>query len=144
MNYGTNSAASANDTVKFLGMEDFYGNLCQWVDGCYFAAGVSLIGDGNFNDTGAGYDSYPRNTETFNYPQPYKDVEGGNISGFIPKKPGGSQTTFYPDYGYVYTGYVPCFGGYRGSGANAGAYYFSCYSASLASSYIGARLVFCG
>lgn len=144
MFYGTTGNSTANDTVKFLGMEDFWGNLCQWVDGLYFAAGVSLIGDGNFNDTGAGYDSYPRNTETFNYPQLYKDVEGGNVGGFIPKKPGGSQTTFYPDYGYVYTGSVPYFGGYRSDGASAGAFYFVCLSASSAFALIGARLVFCG
>lgn len=127
-----------------MGIEDFWGNLYQWVDGLYFGEGVSLISDGNFNDTGAGYESHPRSTATFNYPQNYKDVEGDNISGFIPKTPGGSSSTFYPDYGYVYTGNVPLFGGDRSYGASAGAFFFVCYSASDAYSSVGARLAFCG
>lgn len=146
MTYGTTSNSTANDTVKFLGIEDFYGNLTQWVDGYVSGANISRISDGNFNDTGAGYDSHDRNAGTFNYPQNYKDIEAGNILAFTPKTPGGSATTFYPDYGYITnTVCVPGFGGCRSDGAYAGAFCFDCnFSASDAGSVIGARLCFCG
>lgn len=146
MTYGTTGNSTANNTVKFLGIEDFYGNLTQWVDGYVSGANISLISDGNFNDTGAGYDSYARNAGTFNYPQAYKDIEAGNILAFTPKTPGGSNTTFYPDYGYITNSvYVPVFGGDRSHGTSAGAFYFYCSnSASYASAYVGARLCFCG
>lgn len=146
MNYGTNTATAANDIVKFLGMEDFWGNLLQWVDGYVSGNGVVLIGDGNFNDTGSGYESHARSGQQFNYPQYIKDVEAGNITAFTPKTGGGSETTYFSDYGYMMNSvFLPIFGGYRSSGAYAGAFYFSCYySASIADSSVGARLCFCG
>ena len=146
MTYGTTGNSTANDTVKFLGIEDFWGNLYQWIDGYVSGNGVVLIGDGNFNDTGSGYESHARSGQQFNYPQYIKDVEAGNITAFTPKTGGGSETTYFSDYGYMMNSvYLPLFGGYRSSGAYAGAFYFSCgISASYAHSHVGARLCFCG
>ena len=148
MTYGTTGNSTANDTVKFLGIEDFWGNLYQWIDGYVSGNGVVLIGDGNFNDTGSGYESHARSGQQFNYPQYIKDVEAGNITAFTPKTGGGSETTYFSDYGYTWTDdtvYLPSFGGFRSSGADAGAFYFSCSdSASSAYSNFGARLCFCG
>jgi hypothetical protein len=145
MNYGTNTAAAATDTVKFNGIEDFYGNLYQWVDGYISAAsGNSVdIADGNFNDTGADYANYP--VAAINIGGYMKDVMGDNNTGFTPRTVAGSTTTYYCDYGYLYAAYLPFFGGYRSSGAGAGAFYFFCnFSASSASASVGARLLFCG
>ena len=146
MTYGTTGNSTANDTVKFLGIEDFWGNLYQWIDGYVSGNGVVLIGDGNFNDTGSGYESHARSGQQFNYPQYIKDVEAGNITAFTPKTGGGSETTYFSDYGYMVNSvFLPFFGGYRSDGASAGAFYFSCrISASFADSSIGARLCFCG
>lgn len=146
MTYGTTGNSTANDTVKFLGIEDFWGNLYQWIDGYVSGNGVVLIGDGNFNDTGSGYESHARSGQQFNYPQYIKDVEAGNITAFTPKTGGGSETTYFSDYGYMMNSvYLPFFGGDRSYGANAGAFYFSCGgSASGAGSNFGARLCFCG
>lgn len=146
MTYGTTGNSTANDTVKFLGIEDFWGNLYQWIDGYVSGNGVVLIGDGNFNDTGSGYESHARSGQQFNYPQYIKDVEAGNITAFTPKTGGGSETTYFSDYGYMMNSvYLPCFGGVRSGGASAGAFYFVCsYSASVAGADFGARLAFCG
>lgn len=143
MTYGTNSGATADDTVKFLGIEDFYGNLYQWVDGYVSASGLVKIADGNFNDSGDGYDEHPvANMGIGGY---IADVVGDNRLAFTPKKTNGSGTTYYCDYGNLYPGCVPVFGGYRSDGANAGAFQLHCnYSASGALSFIGARLCFCG
>ena len=144
MTYGTNTAASADDTVKFLGIEDFYGNLYQWVDGYVSGNNIVLVADGNFNDTGDGYESHARHgSVSYSY---IKDVEGDNILAFTPKTGGASTTTYYADYGHIgNSAYVPSFGGYCGDGAVAGAFRLGCgYSASNAIPFIGARLTFCG
>ena len=144
MTYGTNTAASADDTVKFLGIEDFYGNLYQWVDGYVSGNNIVLVADGNFNDTGDGYESHARHgSVSYSY---IKDVEGDNILAFTPKTGGASTTTYYADYGHIgNSAYVPYFGGYSGGGAGAGAFQLYCnFSASYAYPSIGARLTFCG
>ena len=144
MTYGTNTAASADDTVKFLGIEDFYGNLYQWVDGYVSGNNIVLVADGNFNDTGDGYESHARHGSV-SYSH-IKDVEGDNILAFTPKTGGASTTTYYADYGHIgNSAYVPSFGGDCGGGASAGAFRLVCvYSASSAVPSIGARLTFCG
>ena len=144
MTYGTNTAASADDTVKFLGIEDFYGNLYQWVDGYVSGNNIVLVADGNFNDTGDGYESHARHGSV-SYSH-IKDVEGDNILAFTPKTGGASTTTYYADYGHIgNSAYVPAFGGDCGGGASAGAFRLVCvYSASSAIPSIGARLTFCG
>lgn len=144
MTYGTNTAASADDTVKFLGIEDFYGNLYQWVDGYVSGNNIVLVADGNFNDTGDGYESHARHgSVSYSY---IKDVEGDNILAFTPKTGGASTTTYYADYGHIgNSAFVPCFGGYCGDGADAGTFQLYCYcSASNADPNVGARLTFCG
>ena len=144
MTYGTNTAASADDTVKFLGIEDFYGNLYQWVDGYVSGNNIVLVADGNFNDTGDGYESHARHgSVSYSY---IKDVEGDNILAFTPKTGGASTTTYYADYGHIgNSAYVPYFGGNCGNGASAGAFQLDCYcSASSAVPSVGARLTFCG
>ena len=144
MTYGTNTAASADDTVKFLGIEDFYGNLYQWVDGYVSGNNIVLVADGNFNDTGDGYESHARHgSVSYSY---IKDVEGDNILAFTPKTGGASTTTYYADYGHIgNSAYVPDFGGSYGNGASAGAFRLGCnYWASDAYPSVGARLTFCG
>ena len=144
MTYGTNTAASADDTVKFLGIEDFYGNLYQWVDGYVSGNNIVLVADGNFNDTGDGYESHARHgSVSYSY---IKDVEGDNILAFTPKTGGASTTTYYADYGHIgNSAYVPYFGGDFGGGAGAGAFRLGCdCSASDAYANFGARLTFCG
>lgn len=145
MTYGTNAGATADDTVKFLGIEDFYGNLNQWVDGFMTGNGAVKIADGNFNDTADGYDAMTIGISiTGGNP---KDVIGTNKFGFTPKSDGGSTSTYYCDSTFIMTGSVclPLFGGSRSGGAGAGAFYFSCsFSASDAYVNLGARLCFCG
>lgn len=144
MNYGTTGASTANDTVKFLGMEDFWGNLLQWVDGYVSTDTSVLIADGNFNDSGNGYSEHV----IPNFPDTDGDlsgVTGDNITGFTPTEFDGSDSTYFCDYAALYAGCLPFFGGYRSNGAAAGAFQLDCnYVASSAYSNVGARLAFCG
>ncbi len=145
MNYGTTSMAVQ---IKFNGIEDFWGNLNQWVDGYIAGANGSdevKITDGNFNDTGANYTAYPLPSGVLGNGGNISDIVGDNNTGFTPGAFDGSDSTCYGDYGYLSAGSLPCFGGGAFYGAIAGAFQLSVdYSADYADPVIGARLLYCG
>lgn len=129
--------------MKFLGIEDFWGNKLWWIDGLVTDASRNLlIGKKGFNDSGNGYASHPSGTSA-NIGGYIDTVQGGNDKGFIIKSTGGSATTHYADYGDLYSSRVALFGGDRASGSSAGAFNLRLNaSASGASATIGGRL-FC-
>lgn len=143
--YGEDNGESR---VKCHGLEDFYGNKLQWVDG-FITTDKIAVSDGNFNDTGDGYETaaaLPKSVYGV-----ILDVHGDNVLGFTPKKADDDKEVgsgYYCNYGSTWTddsGYLPYFGGSRSGGASAGAFYLSCrHSASLAYAYVGARLAFYG
>lgn len=135
--------------IKCHGIEDFYGNLLEWVDG-FVSNNKIAIADGNFNDKGDGYEAVADLPETV-YGGVITDVHGNNKLGFTPKTTDDDMCAgegYYCNYGSTWTDdtvYLPLFGGARSSGAYAGAFYFYCDdSASNAYSTVGARLCFCG
>lgn len=135
--------------IKCHGIEDFWGNVLEWVDG-FVTTDKIAIADGNFNDKGDGYEAVADLPETV-YGGVITEVHGNNKLGFTPKATDDDMCAgegYYCNYGSTWTddtGCLPIFGGYRGNGADAGAFGFSCgYGASSAYSSIGARLAFCG
>ncbi len=134
--------------VKCHGIEDLWGNIFEWIDG-FITTDKIKIADGNFNDTGDGYEIAAELPESVY--GVITDIHGDNKLGFAPKAADNdidAGETYYCNYGSTWkddTGYVPIFGGYRSDGASAGAFCFDCgYSASYAYPFIGARLCFCG
>ena len=137
----------AETRVKCHGIEDFWGNKLQWVDG-FITNNKIAISDGNFNDNGEGYEKVadlPKSIYGI-----MTDIYGDNLLGFVPKEANDDADPgeeYFCNYASTWTdtkGSVPYFGGSRGDGAYAGAFSFYCSSASFAYSVIGARLVFCG
>lgn len=135
--------------VKCHGIEDFYGNLLEWVDG-FVTTDKIKITDGNFNDKGDGYEAVADLSETV-YGGVITEVHGNNKLGFTPKVTDDDMCAgegYYCNCGSTWRSEkasLPCFGGNRSDGAFAGAFCFYCsYSASFALSSIGARLAFCG
>ena len=128
--------------MKFLGIEDYWGNKYQWIDGLVTDASFNLlIGNSDFNDSGSGYTSHTSgvSANTVGY---IDTVQGGNDKGFIIKGKTGSETTHYCDYGYLYSGRVARFGGYHSDGSHAGfALLRLHFSASAADAFVGARLM---
>ena len=146
MNYGSEDAVTQ---IKFNGIEDFWGNLYQWVDG--YVAGEHgsdeiLLADGNFNDTGAGYTAHPLPPGALDNGGYISGIVGDNIAGFTPALFDGSESTYYSDYGSFYAGCLPLFGGFAWSGgADAGAFQLGVSgSAGDAAPVLGARLLYCG
>ena len=145
MYYGT----AATGQVKFMGIEDFYGSRNQWIDGAYISGTNLTVADATspdmaFSGTGVGYKTAASGLTTgsgyFT-----KIVGENNEAGFTPQNFSGSASTYYCDYGYVSSGCVPYFGGYRTTTTYAGA--FCCvfyYTASYTNAYRCSRLAFCG
>ncbi len=141
-NYGSTSTTSS---VKFLGIEDFWGNCFYWVDGLYNNSSRQLCTYyKNFKntDSGASPDYTLATGVSSNISNYISDVIGTNNGGFVPKATSGSNSTYYCDYGYLYASCCALFGGRWSDGARAGAFQLRVYdSASSSGSHITARLL---
>ena len=140
MNFGEQTG---KQQMKFLGIEDFWGNLYYWIDGLYSTSDYkATTATKNFNDTGSGYSDKGKlsSSSISGY---MKAPQGTNELGFIIKTGDGSDSTFFADYGYFYSDCLPCFGGDWDYGSDAGAFQLNvCDSASVADGYVGARLMY--
>ena len=135
MYYGTSSGSTQ---VKFLGIEDFFGNLFQWVDGLIYTSSGAKVATGGFSDTGSGYSE--KSVSLGSSGSYLKKATGTNDFPFLAADRSGSSSTYYCDGFSSYSGFLPDWGGAWSSGSAAGAFCFYCYSASNSYSYVGARL----
>lgn len=140
MDYGTNDDMVQ---IKFLGIEDFWGNLYYWIDGLVSDSNYhALTSTNNFNDTGSGYTDQGQMTAS--YVSGYmKAPQGTTQTGFIIKQGGGSVTTYFADYADFDADCVPFFGGYFAAGSAAGAFQLDvrCGASSTDDSF-GGRLMY--
>ena len=130
--------------MKIFGIEDFWGNLYQWIDGLYSNASWTILTTYKaFNDTGSGYlfsNSSGNSANTGGY---MTKAQGGTQTGFNIKASSGSETTYFADYANLNADCLPYFGGSWAFASNAGAFRLCVSrSASGASSDIGARLCY--
>lgn len=131
------------EQMKFLGIEDFWGNLYQWIDGLVSTSNYhALVATDGFNDTGENYTDLGALSTNSIYGY-MKAPQGSNDAGFIIGTGGGSSSTYFSDYAGFYGGCVPVFGGCFDDGAYAGAFRLSViYSPDDADDYSGGRLMF--
>lgn len=136
-----------NHQVKCLGIEDFWGNILQWVDGfntdlsrnmytCFIPSKFSdsTSADGQVNQ-GQGATSDIGNHMS--------KPQGGTDTGFIAKEVSGSTTTYFCDTAYLSASCVTRFGGFWSSGADAGVFQLYVYNNSSASFATGgSRLMY--
>lgn len=133
--------------VKCLGVEDFWGNVFEWIDGIATDSSNPiniLTNTDNFQDNGkgAGYMTTSSGMSSGNGGY-MKEPQGNTEAGFAFKASGGSATTYFSDYATLLGGYVAYFGGYWSNGDNAGAFYLNVnYSASSSIPYVSARLMY--
>ena len=149
---GANSSGfmygSTSDTeqVKFLGIEDFWGNCYYWVDGIYSDGSSNILTyykNMSGTNNGSNY-QYSYASGLDNYESGYvSDVIGTNHGGFVVKACSGSTSTYYADYGETYFSGCAYFGGVWDDGSFAGAFQLDvCQAASYYDAYISARLVY--
>ena len=133
--------------VKCLGVEDFWGNIYEWIDGIATDSSNPiniLTNTDNFQDNGKG-DGYMTTSSGMSSGNGgyMKEPQGSTEAGFAFKTSGGSTTTYFSDYSYLYGGSVARFGGYWNDGDNAGAFRLNViYSASDSHDSVSARLMY--
>lgn len=124
---------SKTDGVVFLGVEDFYGNVCEFVDGCVLEALTYKLtrNPGNYNDTGLDFEISDISGFSFREPNEsgyVKAVKGTNDLGFLPTLIKGNDTssiTYYCDRSFYISenNYeAPYFGGGYSDDLDAGAF----------------------
>lgn len=140
--YGT---TSGTDQVKFLGIEDFWGNVYGWLDGVYSDSNCNILTDfRNSQFTGSEHDfQFNAGQGLYNDDEYIIKILGNNTGGFVPTEVNGSDSTYFADEGRVISsGFGGCSGSWTDSGYAGAFYLYLGYSASDASSYVGARLLY--
>lgn len=125
---------SIEDTqsICFLGLEDFYGNLYQAIDGAFFTIDwhLKVVSDKrDFNDSGENYIDlglykYPLGSDGFFITDGYfNKTLHTSKGGFFPiNMDGASSTTYYGDYGYINNRSGFKVGGDKASSTKAGTF----------------------
>lgn len=131
--------------IKFLGIEDIWGNLYQFIDGVYTDNTMNLLTDyNNFNDTGSGYKYSTKIEGIISMPSSgyTSKILGENNSGFFSSKQSGSWSTYYSDSISLHVGSLYAFGGYYNQTSNEAGIFHFYYYPSYGGNNLGARLVY--
>jgi len=147
---GTQPSAGAKPGTAYMsyrGIENFFGNCWNWIDGVNIGVGANYNvhvsnTDTDFADnTSTNYDLVGQCASANGYVQNIADVPGA----FIPNDTtGASSSSYLTDYFYINTGNrVARFGGSAGSGAGAGAFgWVWSIDSSGAGRRLGARVAY--
>ena len=140
MDYGETSDTSR---MKLFGLEDFWGNIYEWIDGIVTDSTRNILtATDNFNNSGSGYINRGQGS-TSNIGNYMSKPQGTTETGFLAKEVNGSATTYFCDYASLYASCVACFGGDWGIGSAAGAFRLSVSNADSGScATIAARLMY--
>ena len=130
--------------VKLFGLEDFWGNIYEWIDGIVIDSSRNILtGTDGFNDNGSRYDNNGKTESSSSVGGWMSRPNGTTELGFTIKESSGSATTYFSDYASLSAGYVAYFGGEWSDSSYAGAFYlYVFYSASSERSNIASRLMY--
>lgn len=132
-----------NHQVKCLGIEDFWGNIWEWIDGIVTNSTWNILtGNDNFNDSGSGYTDNGQGA-TANVSGYLTVPQGKTKTGFLAKTCGGSDSTYFCDSAHLYSSCVTDFGGGWLDASYAGAFLLNVdASASASIATLAARLMY--
>lgn len=146
VNYGSTSATVQ---VKCLGIEDFWGNINEWVDGIATGLDINIYTEkgGRYNDDCVGYD-VAKTIENDDGGNVYWDymskAEGTRELGFAPLQAAGSESTYYCDKAALYLTTdvrMANYGGRWREGTSSGVFDLDVdFSVSQSNDVTGARL----
>lgn len=140
MDYGS---ASRISRVKLFGLEDFWGNFGEWIDGILTDSAKNVLtATDNFNDAGDGYTNRGQ-LEIYTGSKFMSKPQGTCETGFFPKEGNGSETIYFCDSAGVYPSCVAVFGGHWNDGSFTGAFRLGLGENALnAITYDAARLMY--
>jgi len=129
--------------MKLFGIEDFWGNIYEWIDGIWSDGSRNIwTGSDAFNDGTTGYTNNGQGA-TANIRNYMSAPQGNTKTGFIAKTVTGSATTYFCDYAYLSASCVACFGGIWANASDAGAFLLHVdNAASNSTASIAARLMY--
>ena len=132
--------------VKCLGLEDFWGNYWEFIDGLTSDANRNVMTCDiakNFVTNGTGYKNNGNGGVTANIANYMKLPQGGSDAGFTARDVSGSDSTYFTDYAYLSASCLAIFGGRWAHALYAGAFLLH-VSNSFSLSYVdvGCRLMF--
>lgn len=140
--FGLAGSTSSSEQMAFLWIVNFWGNCYQWVGGAKTNSSYQLmtILGGNSSVSDSAFTN--RNTSPTSSRSGYiSKVVGNAHGGFFPTECSGSATTQWCDYGRVYSGNFPYFGGGYSDGDYAGPFrWYFYYSATSAYASVSSRL----
>lgn len=132
-----------NHHVKCFGLEDFWGNIWEWIDGCVTNSTRNILtGNDNFNDSGSGYTDNGQGA-TANIGHYMSKPQGTTKTGFLAKEVNGSDSTYFCDSATLYDSCVAIFGSYWTDASDGGVFRLHVhYAASYNYVVIAARLMY--
>ena len=132
--------------MRFLGIEDFWGNISQWIKGLKTNGNRAIIYSWS-EDNGENVEAEPieiATAPTLNFSTQYpKYIQGTTEAGFMPRTTNnGSSSTYWPDGIGLSSSGILKFGGNCADKWYAGPFYVSTSAVSYTNNKIGARLLF--
>lgn len=144
LNRGNNTYGTTSDNIQisYRGIEDWWGNVRTWLDGCYYDNNYNtLIGNKGYNNTGSGYANMGNNGVGATVNGNIREIHDAAGAGFTTKRSGGGhETDGLHDYGTLSSGCLPNAGGNWARGASAGAFYSASDRTSNSTSTLGASI----
>ena len=132
--------SSATTQAKLFWLEDWWGNVFEWMDWCYFNSSTQLTVD----KTNSVFQDSDYSTNLSASSSWYMSAIWGTNDKMFQNVSSSAWTdsTYYADYSYANASRVLRAGGSRTIGADAGAFCVATSSASGASAAVGSRLMF--
>lgn len=114
-----------NHQVKCFGIEDFWGNYWEFVDGVCTDASRNVLTckcAADFDTDGTGYENNGNGGVSANIGNYMSRPQGGSNAGFTAQSVAGSDSTYFCDYAYLFASCLAIFGGYWAHASDAGAF----------------------
>ena len=133
-----------NHHVKCFGLEDFWGNAWEWIDGIVSDSSRNVLtANSGFNDNGSGYTNNGNGGVSSDIGNYMSKPQGSTKAGFVVKGDSGSTTTYFCDYAFLSASSVAWFGGHWNDAANAGAFLlYLAYAYPGSPALVAARLMY--
>lgn len=135
-----------NHQVKCLGLEDFWGNYWEFIDGLCTNASINVLTckcAANFDTDGTGYDNNGNGGVSANIGNYMSRCQGGSNAGFTAQTVAGSDSTYFCDFDCLYASGLAIFGGYWAYISNAGAFQLNVANAfSFSDGTVASRLMY--
>lgn len=133
-----------NHHVKCFGLEDFWGNIWEFIDGLVSDSSRNVLtANSGFNDSGSGYTNSGNGGVSGNIGNYMSKPQGSTKAGFVANEVSGSETTYFCDYAVLSASRMAFSGGSWTDATLAGAFRLAVACASSHSAAtIAARLMY--